>query len=93
MSKRKKNRNKHLLERHHGEPVVKRFVIKDYIIMNLVVLAFAGIVGLSFYISAGFKVDGFQAGIFRFIFLYAFWCVFFVASIVDYIMERRCHSE
>ncbi|MBI3008344.1 MAG: hypothetical protein HYY56_02320 [Candidatus Omnitrophica bacterium] len=88
MSKRKKNRNKQRLERHPVEPLGKRLVIKDYIIMNLVVLAFAGIVGLSFYISTGFKVDGFQAGIFRFIFLYAFGCVFFVVSMVDYIMDR-----
>ena len=88
MSKRKKNRNEHLLERHPIEPVRKRLVIKDYIIMNLVVLAFVGIVGLSFYISAGFKVDGFQAGIFRFIFLYAFGCVFFVVSMVDSIMDK-----
>lgn len=86
MSKRKNKRNKQVVKRHIKEPVKGKFVIKDYIIINLVVWVFIGMVALAFYISAGFKVDMLQAGMFRFIFLYAFGCVFFIVSIIDYIM-------
>ena len=89
MNKRKKKGNKQYSEGGLKEPVGKKFAITDYIIMNLVVWVFIGMVALSFHISAGFEIDGFQAGIFRFIFLYAFGCVFFAVSMIDCIMEMR----
>ena len=92
MSKRKNKRNKQDIKRDLKKPVGKRFVIRDYIIMNLVVFAFISVAALSFCISAGFKVDGLQAGIFRFIFLYAFGCVFFAVSMIDYIIGRHKSS-
>ena len=84
MGKRKKRINKDHFEGHVKGPVQKRFTLTDYVSMNLIVWAFIGMVALSFYASSGFRVDRFHAGILRYILLYAFGCVFFIVSIIDY---------
>lgn len=88
MGKRKKRINKDHFKKHVKEQGQKRLTLTDYVSINLIVWAFIGMVALSFYASSGFKVDRFHAGILRYILLYAFGCVFFLMSIMDYIMER-----